>query len=707
MKSLHHDVHNEGAIRALDAELDWCQSLLVEKRDQVCFSKLMRRRWEILDQIDADPECRLAMLLYTCGTLAELKRDQLVKKFGRHMADLVRGITTMDAISVVRSSEGPASGVEDIRKMLIAMIDDVRVVLVQLACQLDILREAKDLEEEHRRQLGQATLDVFAPLANRLGIWQFKWELEDYALRYTNPQAYKTLARQLAEKRVDREQYIESFKSDLAGMLAQSNIPGEVAGRPKHIYSIYRKMQLKGLDLDSIHDVRAVRCLVDGIADCYSVLGLVHTRWSPVVGEFDDYIATPKHNGYQSIHTAVIGPQGKVVEVQIRTHEMHEANELGVAAHWRYKENRKQDGAMDSKILWLRQLLDWKQELGDSGSLYEQFRNEVDDQRVYVFTPRGKVIDLPRGATPLDFAYAIHTDIGHQCRGAKIGGRMVPLTHRLENGEQVDILTVRSGTPSRDWLNPSLGYVCTQRARSRIQRWFKTEDFEINLSAGRSVLERELDRLGAPDTAYETLAEQSGYRKVDEFLAAIGSGDLKLSQAVSSLRPSVERKTSWQNRPAVDRRDSQTHGMEIQGVGNLLTHSAACCNPLPGDEIIGYITQGRGITIHRQDCGNILRLDEEKQARLISVQWGHRDAEVFPVDLEIKAIDRKGLLHDVSGVLKDLGVNVLSTATQSNEKSHTALMRIRVEVGDVNQLSQLLNKLVQVPNVTDARRLAG
>jgi GTP pyrophosphokinase len=704
VKSLQHQGLGIESSSELEQCRVWCSNQLPSSDSTASFKSSVIRRLDILDQVEADAGSKIAITIYTAWNYMDLSETQLQAQFGGHLTELAVGIKTMDAISSMNEVSATGSHAEGVRKMLIAMIDDVRVVMIRLACQLDNMREAKHVTPSLQVELGRITLEVFAPLANRLGIWQFKWELEDLALRYTRPEEYKSLAHKLAERRIDREEYIESFKNNLNGMLEKSGIQGEVTGRPKHLYSIFRKMKLKGLDLENIYDVRAVRILVETVAECYAVLGLVHTQWSPVKGEFDDYIATPKHNGYQSIHTAVIGPDGKIVEVQIRTHEMHSDNELGVAAHWRYKENSKQDAAMDSKILWLRQLLDWKQELEDSAGLFEQFQNEVDDRRVYVFSPKGKVIDLPEGSTPLDFAYTIHTEVGNRCRGAKIGGKMVSLTYALKNGEQVEILTIRSGKPSRDWLNPNLGYIHTQRARARIQRWFKSEDFDINLSAGRSNLERELDRLGVVEAAYEQLAEHSGFKKVDEFLAAIGSGDLKISQAVSSLRAPAEPKRDWtmtRRPPTLER----ARGMEIQGVGNLLTQSAACCNPLPGDEIIGYITQGRGISIHKQECGNILRLPEDKQARLIHIQWGDRDAEVFPVDLAIHAIDRKGLLHDVSGVLKDLAVNVLSTATQSNAKEHSAMMRIRVEVKDVSQLSHLLGKISQIPNVTKASRL--
>ncbi len=714
MRSLQHKSNGHSSTEqgtALQGHVvTWCQNLLGDNADEDGLQVLQcvaDERVEILKRIGVDEESLAAAWLYSAWELVDINAEKLRKEFGPSIFSLVSGIKKMDVISRLSNvARDGSSGDENFRKMLIAIIDDVRIVLVRLACQVQRLRAARDLDPEPRQALARETQEVLAPLANRLGIWQLKWELEDYAFRYLNPDVYKGLARRLAERRIDRERYIEGFMDVLENILQQSGIHGDVAGRPKHIYSIYKKMQKKGLEFDNINDVRAVRILVDDVSDCYAVLGLVHTRWPHISGEFDDYIATPKENGYRSIHTAIVGPEGKVIEVQIRTFGMHEDNELGVAAHWRYKESGRQDATTDSKILWLRQLLEWKQEVGEGSEFFERFRNDTSEERVYVFSPRGKVVDLPQGSTPLDFAYSIHTDVGHQCRGAKVNGRMVPLNHRLNTGEQVDILTIRSGTPSRDWLNPGLGYIHTQKARSRIQRWFKEEDFDHNLAAGRSALERELYRLGASDTSFEKLSSIQKFRKVDDFLAAIGSGDIKLSQAVSSLRPQVtKRKTQL---PASLQKASAARsgrGMEVQGVGNLLTNFAACCSPLPGDEIVGYITQGRGITVHRRDCGNILRLDADREDRLIHVQWGVSEAESFPVDIEINAIDRKGLLYDVSRLLSDSSINVLSTATQTNEREHTASMRIRIEIGDVQQLSQILAQISRLPNVTDARRI--
>lgn len=681
---------------------EWCLGLIDDAQERENWHRTCVERESITESLGVDQDALAATWLYSSLESQYSSLSRIQRKFGNELSNLVRGIKRMDWITH-QSNDNAAESSDNFRKMLIAMIDDVRVVLVRLSCQLQQLRVAKNImSEEEQTLLGKQTLDIYAPLANRLGIWQLKWELEDYSFRYLYPDVYMGLARRLSEKRIDREQYIENFTSSVKDILDQAGIGASVVGRPKHLYSIYKKMQKKGLEFDRIHDIRAVRILVGNVAECYASLGLVHTRFSPVPGEFDDYIATPKENGYRSIHTAVVGEGGRIVEVQIRTHEMHDENELGVAAHWRYKETTRQDSSVDSKILWLRQLLEWKDEVGETDADLEQFHNETVEERIYVFSPKGRVVDLPFGSTPLDFAYAIHTDVGHQCRGARVNGRMVNLNYALSTGEQVDILTQRSGTPSRDWLNASSGYVHTHKAKSRIQRWFKEADFDQNVSAGRAALDRELYRLGSVDTGYEKLATQSNYKKVDEFLGAIGSGDLKLSHAVSSIRPAIEtRKRKTRPSPSLP----VNKGMEVQGVGNLLTHFAVCCNPLPGDEIVGYITQGKGVAIHRADCGNILRLEVERVERLVQVDWGGAVDNGFEVEVEIFAIDRQGLLHDVSQVLTDIGVNVLATSTQSDTDEHSAYMRFRLQINDVRQLSHVLTKISMVPNVTDVRRI--
>lgn len=669
-------------------------------------------RVSILQALGLDTQAMVACLLYSARDSIQPDQTNVSSQFGESTATLLKGVSAMDVMSAysrnLQHRESVSVSSENLRRMLIAMIDDVRVVLIKLTCQLEELRSIKAESDRVRKTIARETIDVFAPLANRLGVWQLKWELEDLAFRYLEPEVYQTIARKLAEKRVDRESYLDNFVASVSTEMQTAGVVAEVGGRPKHIYSIFKKMQRKQTEFDQILDVRAVRILVDEISDCYAALGVVHTRWMHVAGEFDDYIATPKENGYQSIHTAVVGPGGKVVEVQIRTHNMHQENELGIAAHWRYKEDAKHNAAVDNKVLWLRLLLDWKDEVDDSVEFLDQFRTDLFEERVYVFTPKGNVVDLPNASTPLDFAYAIHTEVGHRCRGAKVNGKMVPLNYRLETGQQVEILTVKQGRPSRDWLNPNLGFLSTPRARGRVQRWFKHQDFDLNVSAGRSSLERELKRLGASGTAYESLADELDYPSVEDFLAAIGSGDLKLSQAVGTLRRTLLTATEPKPRPRQRSRLKQdaAGAFDIEGVGNLLTSLAACCNPVPGDLIVGYITQGRGVTIHRADCHNILRLESGRAERLLEVQWTVREGSRYPVDIRVRGINRKDLLHDITSIASDEKVNVLAVNLKTEPAHQSVSVDLTIEISDLNQLSRILARIGQVVNVTDVRRVS-
>ena len=655
-----------------------------------------------------DDACKAAVL-HLLTQSQPLQRQVVEKKLNTEIAKLYLRIIAMNVISNF-SDAGQSSKqltMENLRRMLLAMVDDVRVVLIKLSHQLILLRYAKKSADEFRSSLAQQTLDIFAPLANRLGVWQLKWELEDFSLRYLKPDIYQGLAKQLAERRADREKFIENFIQTLSSGLSEHGIIAKVYGRPKHIYSIWRKMQRKNLDFEQIYDVRAVRILVDDITDCYSALGVVHTRWPNIASEFDDYIAVPKKNGYRSIHTAVVGEGGKVIEVQIRTHEMHEENEFGIAAHWRYKEGTS-DFGLDNKILWLRQLLEWKEEVTSASEIIDEIKTEVVDERVYVFTPRGEVIDLPLGATPLDFAYSVHTEVGHRCRGARANGRIVPLNYKLETGQQVEVLTVKKGGPSRDWLSYENGYVITHRARSRIQRWFKEEDRDTNIAEGRQILERELHRLGVQEVNYEKLAQSNNFRRVDDLLAAIGFGDIKISQVVSGLagpRQQVRRKKA-PKRGRTAKSTGSKDTIQIEGVGNLMTQMAKCCSAVPGDEIIGFITVGRGVTIHRQDCGNILRLNDKARDRLIQVNWGQSGQDLYRTDIFIKAYDRSGLLNDITAVFVNENINVLRVNSQSDLNKHQAIIELTIEIADVNKLSQALNKLSQVNNVIDVQRVS-
>lgn len=665
----------------------------------------------ILAELGLDYETLAAAILHDVVEDSGVALDDLKRDFGPRIAALVDGVTKMQVIQEFRGDTSGAhkehAQAESLRKMLLAMAEDVRVVLIKLADRLHNMRTLSVLPEEKQQRIARETMDIFAPLANRLGIWQVKWELEDLSLRYLEPEAYKQIAGWLAEKRVDREAYITRFVETLAKELKSSGITADVTGRVKHIYSIWRKMQRKGKDFGEIFDVRAVRILVNDVRDCYAALGVVHSLWQHVPGEFDDYIATPKENNYRSIHTAVIGPQGKTVEVQIRTHEMHNQSELGVAAHWRYKEGAKHDKGFDDKIAWLRSLLEWKDELTGATEFVDQFKSEVFSERVYVFTPKGNIVDLQTGATPLDFAYHIHTDVGHRCRGAKVNGHMVPLIYTLKTGDRVEILTVKEGAPSRDWMSPHLGYLQTSKARSKVQSWFNQQNLESNVAAGRQALEREFQRLGLHDVNYEKLAGRFHHDKVDNFLAALGRGEIKPAQILAAVQELVE-PSPKEARPAFVARAPEARkapaGAGIRGVGNVLTRMARCCNPLPGDAIVGFITRGQGIAIHRRDCPNALRHHNENEERLIEVEWGADSARTYPVEVEVTAHERAGLLRDITGLLANEKINVVAVNTQSDKGQYVARMTFTLDIPNVEILSRVLALIDQIPNVMDVRR---
>ena len=591
---------------------------------------------------------------------------------------------------------------EALRKMLLAVVSDPRLVLVRLAEQLHRLRLAKS-RPAHQRQAAIEAREIYAPLASRLGVWQLKWELEDLAFRFLEPDVYKGIAKLLKEKRREREAFIDSVKHELERELESAQVPAEVSGRPKHIYSIYRKMQRKERDLEQIYDVRAIRVFVGDVAQCYAALGVVHHLWPHLPGEFDDYVANPKENNYQSLHTAVIGPGGKTLEVQIRTYDMHRHAELGVAAHWRYKEGVASVGAFDQKIRFLRQMLEPSERDSD---LLEQIRDDVFEDRVYAITPRGDVVDLPANATPLDFAYHVHTQVGHRCRGAKVNGRIVPLTHRLANGDSVEIITGRELQPSRDWLSPQLGYLAASRSRTKVRNWFRQQDRAQNQRQGREILDREMQRLGAKDVALVDIAKAVSLDDVEALCVALGAGDITsaaIATALQNLRrpdeSDVLRKRRHSRKTA-----GASEQIAIQGVGDLLCNFARCCNPVPPEGIVGYITQLRGVSIHRQDCGNLLSLSAKQPERIIEVSWGNQQDTYYPADLTLRAYDRQGLLRDISNVLSDENVSIDSVQTESNKKTLEASMRLRVAVPNLPALSRVIARLEQLPNVIGVRR---
>ncbi len=596
---------------------------------------------------------------------------------------------------------------EGLRRLLLALVADLRVVLIALAWQLARLHRARDSDQETRYALAHETRIIHAPLANRLGIWQLKWELEDLSFRYLEPETYRRISRLVAERRADREAFIEAFMTRLRKIVTEQGLVAEVTGRPKHIYSIWRKMQRKGLDFHELFDVRAVRVLVDSVADCYAVLGLVHTQWQPVPGEFDDYITNPKANLYQSLHTAVTSDSGRVVEVQIRTHDMHRHAELGVAAHWRYKEGGPRDPGLEKRIGAMRRMLEGGEDDSDA-DLLERFDNETREDRVYVLTPSGEVKDLAAGATPLDFAYLVHTEVGHRCRGARINGRIVPLTTVLSNGDRVEILTAREPRPSRDWLSPRLGYIRSARARAKVRHWFKQAHYEDNLQAGRSAIEGEFRRLDLPLEELDSVLETFNFKRLDDLMVAVGSGDLTTGQVAGALERQRAARQPPKSRLVVHARPEREHDgddVHIEGVGKLLYQMARCCQPVPGDEIGGYITRTRGVSIHRRDCRQFLNLGSQHPERILEVQWANRARSRYPARVMLEALDRRDLLRDIGTLLAHESVNVSAMNSALDEASDQMRIELTLQVEDFEQLAVLLGKMQSIPNVTSARRL--
>ncbi|MEW6083018.1 MAG: bifunctional (p)ppGpp synthetase/guanosine-3',5'-bis(diphosphate) 3'-pyrophosphohydrolase [Chloroflexota bacterium] len=678
----------------------------------------------ILADLRVPSEVIAAALLHdtvedTSITLGDIRRE-----FGETISILVDGVTKLtnlprvsrgdqlagkadqadeeDESDIVHSGNGRGRkrdlASETLRKTFLAMGDDVRVVLIKLADRLHNMRTLGYMPEAKQKRIAKETLDIFAPLANRLGIWQIKWELEDLGFRYLNPEKYKEIAEQLQEKRPDREKQIGEINDKLTRLLESHKIKAEVSGRPKHIYSIFKKMTQKGKSFDLVRDVRAMRLIVPDVPSCYAALGVIHTTWRPIPGEFDDYIAAPKENFYQSLHTAVIYDDGRPLEIQIRTQEMHENAEYGIAAHWKYKEGARRDKSYEQRINWLRNMMEWKTDVHDAQEFVESMKTDVFQDRVYVFTPRGDIFDLPVGSTPIDFAYHVHTDIGHRCRGARVNGKLVPLHQDLKTGDQVEILTAKRGGPSRDWLNPNLGLVKTQRARSKIKAWFKKQEDEQNLAQGRAALERELQRLGIPELNFEKMARELGYKTPDEMFIAIGCGDLSLSKVIR-LMEETEETADILEVTTTKPKKHPSDVVQVVGLKGLLWQMAKCCNPMPGDQIIAYVTRGRGATIHRQDCPNILHRDDTE--RLLQVDWGTAE-QTFAVPVTVKAYDREGLLGDISTLLQNEGVNIANVAVSFNRS--VADLRLVVEVRDLEQLSRVLTRIESVPNVLEALR---
>lgn len=671
----------------------------------------------ILADLHMDEECLIAALIYravreNCVNLAVVETQ-----LGAQVAKLVEGVLRMVAISSLRTDASPVLGqgfaqVENVRKMLVAMVDDVRVALIKLAERTQAIRAVKNHPDPAKQiQVAREIFEVYAPLAHRLGIGQIKWELEDLSFRYLQPDAYQAIAERLDGKRLDRQSYIETVVALLSEKLSASAIEASVSGRAKHIYSIWRKMQRKGVEFDQLYDLRALRIMVPELKDCYASLGVVHTLWRNIPREFDDYIANPKENGYRSLHTAVVGPEGKVIEVQIRTHEMHEEAELGVCAHWLYKgaDSQRAGHSYEEKIGWLRQVLEWHEETGgdaDIAALTDELTDDFAGERIYVFTPDGHVVDVAAGSTPVDFAYHIHTEVGHRCRGAKIDGRIAPLDTVLTSGQQVEILTGSKEAPNRDWLRGSLGFIHSNRARSKIRAWFRRQAREQNVTTGRSLIERELKRLALTSVDFRMLAEKLRQNTVEDLFAALGAGDLSTSRVLAAAEALFGDVAEPEIPRGKTRRVTSGDAIEVLGVNNLLTQFARCCKPLPGDEIAGYVTVNRGVSVHRKDCSHYLQLQSRQPERIIDVSWGGESVESYPVDVVIEAYDRTGLLGDITGLLALMRVNVVNLEINADQTAGTARMRATIEIRSINELVRLLSRLNNMPNIISAKRAA-
>lgn len=595
-----------------------------------------------------------------------------------------------------------SNNAEGLRRLLFAMINDVRLVLILLAEQLVLMRAAVDFDEELQQQLATSTMTYHAALANRLGVWQIKWELEDLSFRFLHADQYKSIAKKLAEKRNDRELFIQSSSTQLVKALAENGITADIAGRPKHIYSIYKKMQQKSLEFEGLFDIRAIRVLVDSVADCYATLGIVHATWSHIPKEFDDYIAQPKGNNYQSLHTVVV-VDGKTLEVQIRTHEMHEHAELGVAAHWRYKDGSKQDQNYDNKVNWMRQLLS---EHNTADDLLEAFQADTQEERIYVFTPSGDVVDLPFGSTPVDFAYQVHTEVGHRCRGAKVNGSIVPLTRTLSTGDQIEILTAKYAKPSRDWLHEQSGYLQSVRARSKVRHWFRENDFDKNLVSGKELLEAELNKFALQDTDLQKLLESFNLQHTDKLYAMIATGDITVNQVIrradAQLNP--PKRFVHKTKPKKVVTKTSTSGLMVEGVNDLKTTLASCCNPVQGDAIGGYITLTRGITVHQAGCDNYLHMISEQPSRLVNVKWGNDETEKTVTSLSITANNRKQLIRDISALLAQLKADIMALYAKPDDEAGLVNINITIQVIDFDHLSEVITRLSSLEHVNDIQR---
>lgn len=694
----------------LSQKLDWDEQLEAALELAYNAPKPDKCRPRALDaasrlvEFQVDRDTILATLLTDMGLQKTVDIDRIYAEYGPKVGPLAEGIMKLNSFQGCNEkSFNTPEQAEKLRRLLMAIVKDVRVIMVKLCYRVSRMQLLKFCSYEERRCVARETLDIYAPLANRLGIGKLKWEMEDLAFRALDPLSFKRIAELLEERRADREQFIKDFTRDLKQHIKEQDIEAQVSGRVKHIVSIWRKMQRKHLEFHQLFDVRAVRVLVDSVADCYAVLGIVHTSWRSVPDEFDDYIANPKDNGYQSLHTAVIADNGKVVEVQIRTHEMHEKSEFGVASHWRYKEGVALDHRMEKSLSVMRELLEGPDEAATD--VLSGLSTELSTDRVYVFTPQGQVVDLPASATPLDFAYSIHSSVGHRCRGAKVNGRIVNLTYELKTGEEVEAMTAKEESPSRDWMNKSLGYLKSASNRAKVRNWFNQLDYQQNLQDGNAIYERELTRHQLHDVDLKEVMQHFKREEEDQFFADIGRGLITGAQIVGFVQGQRKaQEDPFKKIKKAETRKQIKDDVVIEGVGNLLTHMAKCCKPLPGDPIIGFITRGAGITVHKQDCNNVLSLPEKERARLIDVEWGSADNSMFNAEIAISAYDRTGLLRDISSILANEKINLININSHTDKKEQTVFSKLEVEVGSVDQLVLIMDKLAQISNVQDVQR---
>lgn len=662
---------------------------------------------DVLADLEVDQETLAAAIIYVSVHYAELSIDDVSEQLGSSVARLVDGAEKMSAISIFNKSPESKHQIDNMRKMLLAMVDDVRSVLIKLADRLCALRSVAPMPQHMRKNIATEVMEIYAPLANRLGIGAIKWEMEDLAFRYLNPIEYKTIAAGLNAKRIDRDRYVNLIVEDLKQHLKEMDIEHfAVYGRSKHIHSIANKMRRKNVDISEIYDATAVRILVETKEQCYEVLGLIHAKWQQITKEFDDYIINSKDNGYQSLHTAVRGPEDRIFEVQIRTFKMHELAEMGVAAHWKYKEGRVQARAShERKIEWLREVLAWHRDVSANKGI-NTIETEFLEDRVYVFTPDGDILDLPIGVTALDFAYNIHSQIGHRCRGAKVNGAIVPLTYTLKTGDKVEILTGKEEKPSRDWINPNLNYLKTSRARAKVLHWFKQQNYEENCAEGHEILDKELKNLGVKIENVQNILPSLQFKSVDDLYASLGRGDLKIGQILSRITP-IEKTDNNINRIIKAKKVTKPvkNNLILEGVGNLLTHIARCCQPLPGDQVIGYVTIGRGVSIHRQDCKNIMNASDKQKNRFLEVSWRQKESDQYMVDILIRAFDRSTLVRDITNLLTSERAHVYSLDTENDTVENILQIKLTIATDGLNSLSRILDKLGQIPNVIETRRM--